>query len=425
MAASVIALGIPRPTRQKAAVKLFARHFRSLPLAFALLIAVLSGAVYAQLEGGERGVAPLDSSSSFQVNGVMVDVSGPSAELARTAGWRLAQRRGWEKLWAQTHATPAPNLGDHMLNDIVSGIVVEDEQIGPNRYVARLGVLFDRVRSGDLLGVSGQKRRSVPLLVIPVQYAGGMAQSFETRTEWQKAWARFRASDSAIDYVRPTGSGVDPLLLTAAQVQRPGRRWWRMLLDQYGAADVIVPQVRLERLYPGGPVIGHFSVFLGPDAKPVGRFTLATASGQAIPRLMDAGAERIDLLLTQWLRAGRLRPDSSLIIERPVDAATLSEVTNAQGDDPAVSVGGASANSPPLRSFTVQFESPDVGSISATEALVRGAAGVRSASTTSLALGGVSVMRVSFEGDADALRAALSGRGLHVSQTGDTLRIRR
>ena len=405
---------------------LISRHFRGLPLLVALFVAAISGAVYAQLEGGERGVAPIDSSSNFQVNGVIVDVSGPSADLARSEGWRLAQRRGWEKLWAQSHSSPAPNLGDRTLDDIVSGIVVEDEQVSPNRYVARLGVLFDRVRSGDLLGVSGQRRRSVPMLVIPVQYAGGLAQSFEARTEWQKAWARFRASDSAIDYVRPTGSGVDPLLLTASQSQRPGRRWWRMLLDQYGAADVIVPQVRLERQYPGGPVVGHFSVFVGPDAKPVGRFPLRVASKQGIARLMDTGAERIDAMLTRWLHEGRLRPDTSLIIERPVDEAALSEATSPAETDVATPLSaGSTAGQGLARTFNIQFDTPDVASVSAVEAQVRATAGVRSAATISLALEGVSVMRVSFDGDAEALRSALASRGLRVSQAGDTLRIRR
>lgn len=404
---------------------LMKRQFRGLILVGVLLVAAVSGAVYAQLEGGERGVPPIDSSNNFQVSGVVVDVSAPSADIARSHGWRLAQRRGWEKLWAQSHTTPAPNLGDRMLDDIVTGIVVEDEQIGPKRYVARLGVLFDRVRAGDFLGVSGRRQRSVPLLIIPVQYAGGVAQSFEARTDWQKAWARFRASDSDIDYVRPTGSGIDPLLLTAAQAQRPGRRWWRMLLDQYGAADVIIPQVRLERRYPGGPVIGHFSVFVGPDSKPAGKFTLQVGSSEAIANLMDAGAKRIDALLMQWLRSGRLRPDTSLVIERPAD---LEDVADATSDD----AGGASEPDQPAgpqasqtNVFVVQFDSPDEASIASTEAQVRGASGVRSAATTSLALGGVSVMRVSFDGSAEALRAALAGRGLRVSQSGDTLRIRR
>ena len=49
------------------------------------------------------------------------------------------------------------------------------------------------------------------------------------------------------------GMGVDPLLVNAAQTDRPGRGWWRNLIDLYGAADILVAEVQFQRLYPGGP----------------------------------------------------------------------------------------------------------------------------------------------------------------------------
>lgn len=401
---------------------------RWLAMAVAFACGALAVAVYAQLEGNDRGVAPIDSASNFEVSGLSIDVAARTADMARMRGWREAQRLGWKKLWEQTHGTAAPGLTDTELDSMVSGIVVEDEQIGPNRYVARLGILFDRVRTGSVLGVAGQGQRSAPLLVIPVQYSGGVAQSFEMRTDWQKAWARYRTSDSVIDYVRPTGNGADPLLLTAAQTTRPGRRWWRMLLDQYGAADVVVPQVRLQRVYPGGPIIGHFSAFFGPDKKPLGNVTLRVSSAAGLPKLLDEGVKRLDAIYAAALARGVLGPDTSLVIEQPVENEALEDV--AATDDAALTSdgmgteqGGASAVQ--SRNFLVQFDSPDVGSVPAAEAAVRNIAGVRAASTTSLALGGVSVMRVTFDGDAESLRAALAARGYRVSLSGDTLRIRR
>ena len=56
---------------------------------------------------------------------------------------------------------------------------------------------------------------------------------------------------------------------------------------------------------------------------------------------------------------------------------------------------------------------------------MRGVPGVRSAQTTSLALGGMSVMRVVFDGDPARSRAALEARGWQVLGSGTTLRIRR
>ena len=404
-------------------------HFRTLPFAAALLAGATGIAVYAQLEGGERGVPPIDSASNFEVSGVVVDVAAKNAETARLRGWREAQRLGWKKLWEETHGPGAPNLSDGALDSIVSGIVVEDEQIGPNRYIARLGVLFDRVRTSEVLGVAGHVRRSAPLLVVPIQYSGGLPQSFETRTEWQKAWARFRTADSTIDYVRPTGGGADPLLLTAAQTKRPGRRWWRMLLDQYGAADLIIPQVRLERSYPGGPVLGYFSAFYGPDAKPLGNVTLRVGSSAGIPKLMDEGVRRLDQMFATALASGKLAPDTSLVIEQPVEDEELEEVAAVEEAD----VGEQAATTPEedraaaaaSKTFTIQFDTPDVASVTSAESTVRAVPGVRSASTSSLALGGVSVMRVAFDGDADMLRLGLSARGYRVTVSGDTIRIRR
>ena len=46
------------------------------------------------------------------------------------------------------------------------------------------------------------------------------------------------------------------LILGAGQVGRRGRGWWRAILDQYGADDVLIPTVELRRSYPGGPIVG-------------------------------------------------------------------------------------------------------------------------------------------------------------------------
>src|SRR5690349_14177896 len=164
-----------------------------------LALVGLGGTLVAQMESGERGILPIDSSGTLEIGGIKVDVSGKDADSARFAGWRIAQREGFKALWAKTNKRPigeAPNLSDSTLDGLVSSIVVEKEQIGPNRYIATLGVLFDRARAGELLGVPGQARRSAPMLLIPVMISGGAATSVELRNPWQRAWAQFRTSQS-------------------------------------------------------------------------------------------------------------------------------------------------------------------------------------------------------------------------------------
>jgi len=302
-----------------------------LPLAL-----VGGGIVVAQIEGPKRGIAPIASAGDFEVTGVSVNVVGDNAFEARKKGWEQAQRIAWAALWRKTHNEAGAGLSDSTLDGITAAIVVEQEQIGPRRYVAKLGVLFDRARAGQLLGVSGVARRSAPLMLLPVTYSAGAPTVFEQRTSWQRSWAKFRTADSTIDYVRPSGAGGESLLLNAGQPERRSRIWWRTILDQFGAADVIIPIARIERQWPGGPVIGRFSARYGPDNKFLGAFTLRTSSSAGIPAMMDQAVLRMDQLFQSALSSGHLRADASLVLEPEVvegedleseveDAAALNE----------------------------------------------------------------------------------------------------
>lgn len=395
------------------------RLVRLLPIA--LTIAVTGGIVLAQDEGGSSpAVSAGDGSGSYEVSGVSVDVTGKTADAARTGGWRIAQRKGWQML-SQRLGGDGSLVSDSTLDSMVSGIVVENEQIGPNRYVARLGVLFSRARAGALLGVAGRTMRSAPMLTIPIEWSGGAGPAFEQKTQWQEAWNRYRTGNSAIDYVRPAGSGPDSLLLNAGQVGRPGRAWWRTILDQYGASDILVPVVRLSRQWPGGPIIGVFEARHGPDNHIIARFTLRVGNGDALPVLLDAGVKRIDDAYQAALRNGTLRTDPTLSSRPPEPTPIVEEEApgeSAVETNDAVQISGGVA-------ISIQVDTPGAASVSATEAALRNIPGVRSALTTSLALGGVSVMRVSFDGDPAALRPLLEARGWAVQGTGTTLRIRR
>jgi hypothetical protein len=400
---------------------------RRLPsLAIVVAVCLAAGGSQAQLEGSDRGVPPIDSASTFEVTGIDVDTTGPTAEKAREEGWKEAQRRGWKALWAKTNGRPqeeAPNLDDGALNAMVAGIVVEQEQIGPRRYIATLGILFDRARTGELLGVGGVVRRSAPLLVIPVMLTGGSFTSFEYKNEWQKAWARFRTGNTPVDYVRPTGSGIDPLLLNQMQTKRPGRAWWRMILDQYGAADVVMPEVRLQRLYPGGPALGTFTARFGPDDRVLGQFTLRAETAAALPRMLDEGVRRLDEIYAQALAGGYLKPDPTLIVQRPPEVEALEEQAPATPAETPLAQTAQPTGT--VTSVTIQVATADAAAVSRAELAVSKVPGVTSAITTSVALGGTSVMHVTYSGDAAALAAALQGQGWTVSGSGTSLRISR
>jgi len=406
---------------RRAAVTLRRSVLIAIPLVLTLLI---GGAtfLYAQLDGADRGIAPIDSTSNFEVTGVQVDVTGQNAERARVEGWRQAQREGWRMLWSRTTGRPAsqaPNLSESVLNTIVSGIVIEQEQISQTRYIARLGVLFDRARTGQMLGVQGLTRRSAPVLVIPVMTTGGTAYTFEIRNDWQRAWAQFRTVNTPIDYVRTSGNGVDPLILNLAQTRRRGRGWWRMLLDQYGAADLVIAEVDVRRAFPGGPALGTFTARFGPDGQMLGRFQLRAASSDDLPRMLDEGVRRMDMVYRRALEAGLLQPDPSLVIIEPAVQQAIEETPQEESEDSAAPQNGAG------QTVSIQVDTPDAAAVQNAELSVSRVGGVTSAITTSLALGGTSVIRVTYNGDPAALQAALRAQGWTVSGSGTSLRISR
>jgi hypothetical protein len=388
-----------------------------LPLLLILATAALSGVLYAQLESGDRGILPFDSSGTLEITGIHVDVGGKDANDARYTGWRIAQRQGFRALWAKAHGVPieqAPNLPDSTLDGIVSSIIVEREQIGPNRYIADLGIQFDRARAGEMLGVGGEHRRSAPMLLIPVIVTGGTATSVELKNAWQRAWAQVRTSQSAIDYVRVSGLAVDPLLVNASETERPGRGWWRNITDLYGAADILVAEVQLQRLYPGGPARARFIARHGPDNEIIGGFTLTAANSEGIPAMMTEGVRRMDELFTLALSTGNLERDPTLDIPEPPPPPEVigpPQPSSSTGTQNHASV------------IQVQIASPNINNYNFAIAHLRLTAGVDQANPQSIAIGGISSVIVTYRGDIAALAAALQARGWSVDFSGNLLRM--
>jgi hypothetical protein len=374
----------------------------------------LGGTVVAQMEAGDRGILPVDSSGTLEITGIHVDVGAKDAASSRFAGWRIAQREGFKKLWAKQHGRPeseAPNLSDSVLDGLVSSIIVERENIGPNRYIADLGILFDRARAGEMLGVAGEVRRSAPMLLIPVLVSGGTATTVEIKNPWQRAWAQFRTSQSPVDYVRISGMGVDPLLVNAAQTKRPGRGWWRNIIDLYGAADILIAEVSVQRLYPGGPAYARFIARHGPDGEILGGFDLKAKDSNDIPRMMAEGVQRMDDLFTHALAAGELQRDPSLIIVEPPPPV----------EDELADIKPVLALIP-VRGIQVQFLTRDDNGLGNAVGQLRTIPGVEGVGVSG-GDKGWSILVVSFRGDNAALASAMRARGWTVSDVGVTLRV--
>ena len=75
--------------------------------------------------------------------------------------------------------------------------------------------------------------------------------------------------------------------------------------------------------------------------------------------------------------------------------------------------------------LTIQFASPDARAVDAALAALKAVPGTSGVATTSIAIGGTSVMRAGFSGTAADMAASLRARGWQVSASGNVLKIRR
>ncbi len=405
-------------------------------LCFVVLAALAAVSLTAQVSG-DRGIAPVASSSDIDVGGIEVNVTGDSPEEARANGWREAQRLAWEKI-------DGPDISDSQLDSLVAAIVVEEENIGPHRYIARLGVIFDRQRAGALLGAGGERARSAPMLTLPVLISGGTQTMFEVRNPWQRAWAEYQFGSSTIDYVRPSGSGGESLLLTYGQSGRRSRAWWNNILDQFGAADVLVPIANLRWEWPGGPVEGRFTARYGPDNRFLAEFSMQADNDDELPAMLRRAVTRFNQLYAAALADGTLRPDPTLtldnieispeiraILEQAREAELAAQSADANQTDSGVDVSsGAEQPQPaetaaPTESYGIQAATPAASDFDGTLSALRGLPGVTRVTVRSTAIGGASVFDVTYAGDLSALAELLRQRGWAVNEGQNALGISR
>lgn len=354
-----------------------------------------------------------DSGAAFAVGGIDVDFLGKTADQARLAAWREAQRKAWPLLWSRLSGRPAseaPKLGDPALDAMVSGIEVQSERFSERRYIARLGVIFDRVRAGKYVGGQAAVLTSQPMLLMPVLNDGGVRTVYEQQqSPWLQAWARYRSGTSPMQYVRASTVGGDAILLNAWQARRDNRLMWRSLMNRFRTADVLTAEAKLERAWPGGPVTGTFTARHGPDAKAIGRFTLTASSSGGVAVMLDEAVRRIDGLYTEALRAGQLRSDPSL----SVDLAPV------EGAGPEIAVAA------PADGVEAFVATPSAQALAAVEGALRATPTVTGTRIVSLSLGGMTRISIGHADSHEMLLYSLDQRGWRLQPAQGGLLLRR
>lgn len=357
---------------------------------------LLAAAASAPAQDGEGK----DIGAAFTVSGIEIDVGAPTSDAARDAAFKEAPRRAWPRLWARltgNEADSAPQMSDAALSAIIDGIEIQREQLGEGRYIATLGVAFDRQRAGRRLPAGARVIQSRPMLLVPVLTEAGAMSTYEPYSPWFKAWQAFPASSSTIDYVRPRGSAADRVIVNGWQGLRGDRRLWRQILGRYSADNVVTAEARLRRTYPGGPVSGYFLARYGPDAEILDSFSLRASSSAEIPAMLSQAVQRMDGAYTRALEEGVLQAEDSL-------SANLSSISA-----PPVEIDdGFEA----LGLIIAQVPTPAADDWVALENAISGVPAVDRLTLTSLQVGGLSEVELATSASEAQLRAALAARNL-------------
>jgi hypothetical protein len=178
----------------------------------------------------------------------------------------------------------------------------------------------------------------------------------------------------------------------------------------YGAQDILVAEVQLQRAYPGGPARARFIARHGPDNEVLGGFTLTAPNSEAIPAMMAQGAQQIDSIFAQALADGRLTRDPSLNLPPP----PVQEVSVEAAPPKPVEVAN---------DYQVQVVGNDVTVYNFAMAHLHTLGGVQSATPQQINPAGTSYILVAYHGTIAQLADALTARGWVVNYSGTVVRI--
>ena len=172
-------------------------------------------------------------------------------------------------------------------------------------------------------------------------------------------------------------------------------------------------------------------------------------SPRELPAMLERAVARFDEMFVEALAEGTIKPDPTLsrgsgmmdsqiarLIEQSRailaraeaarNAATQTQeeedVADANTAQAGAAAGGEGAS---VINLFINFPTPDAAAFDAGLAAVRGTPGVRGASVSSTAIGGTSVMSVSYAGTLDELVGAIASRGYNVQRAGTNLTISR
>ena len=266
----------------------------------------------------------------YRILGVPVDASAESGVAARDLAIAAGQREGLTRLMQRLTSPTAhgrlPDVTRVPIERYVNSFEIAQEKVGPTRYIGMLNLNYVAAEVQALLGSAGiphVRRRSDPILVVPVDLSGGEPSAWDEGSPWRAAWYEGIEQATVTVLALPLGdladiAGAPPGSLTAGdQVALDG------LASRYGTETVVVAAARIDRAPDNGkptqielsarragawdqPLLATVVAVAPEEDEPT---ALGRAIGQVIAAIEDDWKRRI---------AGQVQPVASLAVAVPL-----------------------------------------------------------------------------------------------------------
>jgi hypothetical protein len=215
--------------------------------------------------------APALAVDLFAVDGVAVDVTAESANVARERALAQGRPIAWQRLFRKLTPPSAwpnqPQLDDAQLQRIVRTVDVADERRSTTRYLANVTYHFNQGEVQRILrqaGVAFTDTQARPVMVVPVIAGRG----FDANSAWAKAWADPAVANGIVPIVVPDGNAS-----VLSQGDPAARDWaaYSAMARRYNATEVVVATAS-----PEGNNVQLTEI--GPNGKGTSSLTLARSS---------------------------------------------------------------------------------------------------------------------------------------------------
>ena len=301
------------------------------------LMSILAGLV-ALLAGAEVSA---QSSSTYTVTGVEVDVSGADAVQARQQGLAEARRKAAraliERVVAPDERSRVSVPADPALEGMVHGIEFVRERSAPGRYIATLNVVFQPDAVKSWLGGAGVKVAetvSRPALVIPLWKGPSGVEPLDDNNAWREAWRSLDTSGSSVPVTILRGDQLDQSAVSAEQLYVGDVAALARLNERYRAPTIVVAVVE------GDKANGPLSVGgLRYDAQTGARSEIERVPVASAAQLPEAARQLHGRMDQQWRSVATVRRDSQDAIDVYVPIRALGDwvqVRQRLGGVPAV-----------------------------------------------------------------------------------------